>query len=91
MDRQVAVSVEQFISQMREDFEESMRRVAAVVNQAPDGQWINASECPVRDIMNEFKRKAYEKALQMRVDAAEGDFSPGGPQDLQENAEQRAG
>jgi hypothetical protein len=38
--------------------------------------------------MNEFKRKVHQKALQMRLDAAEGDFSPGGPQDLQEDAEQ---
>jgi len=90
MDRQVDISAEQFISQMRQEFEESMRKLAAAVNAAPNGQWINASECPVRDIMNEFKRKAYQKALQMRVDAAEGDFSPGRPQDLQENAEQGA-
>jgi hypothetical protein len=90
MDRQVEISAEQFISQMRGEFEETMRQVAAAVNAAPNGQWINASECPVRDIMNEFKRKAQQKALQMRVDAAEGAFSPGGSQGLQENAEQGA-
>jgi hypothetical protein len=91
MDRQVAISVEQFVSQLRGEFEEAMRQVAVAVNAAPNGQWINASELPVRDIMNEFKRKVHQRALQMRVDAAEGNFSPGGPKDLQENAEQRAG
>jgi hypothetical protein len=91
MDRQVAISVEQFISQMHGEFEEAMRQVAHAVNHAPNGQWINASELPVRDIMNEFKRKVHQTALQMRLDAAEGDFSPGGPKDLQENAEQGAG
>jgi len=31
--------------------------------------------------MGEYRRHVFEKALQMRVAAAEGAFSPGGPGD----------
>jgi hypothetical protein len=36
--------------------------------------------------MTEFRRKTYETALQMRVDEAEGAFSPGGPRNAEEEA-----
>lgn len=90
MDRHVEVPVEQFLQQMQADFEEAMRQVAQAVNQAPDGHWINASEIPVREVMAEFRRKAYQTALQMRIDAAEGTFSPGASRDGQADAEQGA-
>jgi hypothetical protein len=86
MDRQVQLSAQQFIEQMRSDFEQTMRRVADAVNQAPDGAWINGSEVQVLEAMSEFRRKAYETALQMRVNQAEGAFSPGGSHDAQEAA-----
>ena len=86
MDRQVQFSTEQFIEQMRGEFEQTMRRVADAVNQAPDGQWINGSEVQVLEAMTEFRRRTYETALQMRVDEAEGAFSPGGPRDAEEKA-----
>jgi len=86
MDRQVQLSTDRFIEQMRGDFEQTMRRVADAVNQAPDGAWINGSEVQVLEVMSEFRRKAYETALQMRVDEAEGAFSPGGSNDTGEEA-----
>jgi hypothetical protein len=86
MDRQVQFSAQAFIEQMRGEFEQTMQRVADAVNQAPDGQWINASEVPVLEAMTELRRKTYEKALQMRVNAAEGAFSPGGSGDVEEEA-----
>jgi hypothetical protein len=88
MDRQVQLPVEQYIQQMQNEFEQAMRSVAEAVNQAPDGRWINGSELQVLAAMTEFRRKAFEKALQMRVDQAEGAFSPGGPADLQAQAKQ---
>lgn len=88
MDRQIQFSVEQFIQQMQGEYAEAMQRVAEAVNQAPDGQWINGSEVQVREVMSEFRRKAFEKALQMRVDEAEGAFSPGGPADARAQAKQ---
>lgn len=88
MDRQVHLPVEQFIQRMQIEFEQTMRRVAEAVNQAPDGQWINGSEVQVLEAMTEFRRKTFETALQMRIDEAEGTFSPGGPANPQEKAEQ---
>ena len=88
MDRQIQVPVEAYLQQMRGEFEQAMRQVVEVVNKAPDGHWINASEVKVRDVMAEFRLKAFQTALQMRVDAAEGAFSPGGPGDKAEEAEQ---
>jgi hypothetical protein len=85
MDRQpVQLPVEQFLERMRGEFEQAMREVADAVNRAPDGQWINGSEVQVLETMTEFRRKAYQTALQMRVDQAEGSFSPGGSDDAQE-------
>lgn len=88
MDRQVFLSPEQFVGRMQGEFEQAMRRVAEAVNQAADGQWINGSEVRVLEVMTEFRRKAFETALQMRVDEAEGAFSPGGASNPEEEAEQ---
>jgi hypothetical protein len=55
-----------------------LREVMQAVNQAPDGAWINASETKVRDRIGEYRTRVFEKALQMRADAVEGAFSPGG-------------
>jgi hypothetical protein len=90
MERQVQVSGDRFVDQMRGEFERTMRRVAEAVNSAADGQWISGSEVRVLELMTEFRRKTFETALQMRVDEAEGAFSPGGRPDAQEKAEQGA-
>jgi len=66
---------------MRAEFERVMRQVAEAVNQAPEGQVIDASEERVRDLLGDFRARAYQVALQMRVDAAEAAFSPSGPSD----------
>jgi hypothetical protein len=76
---------------MQGEFERTMRQVADAVNQAPDGRWISGSEVEVLELMTEFRRKAFETALQMRIDEAEGAFSPGGPADAEEETEQGAG
>jgi hypothetical protein len=72
------VSPESFVAEMRQETEEMLRQVVGAVNQAPDGAWIKGSEEKVRDVLAEYRRRVYEKALQMRTDAAEGAFSPGG-------------
>jgi hypothetical protein len=67
-----------FVEAMRQETEQMLREVMQAVNEAPDGAWINASENKVRDRMGEYRTRAFEKALQMRAEAAEGAFSPGG-------------
>ena len=70
-----------YVEAMRQDFERVMDKVAQAVNDAPEGRVINASEEKVRDVMGEFRARAFQQALQMRVNAAEAAFSPGGQSD----------
>src|SRR5215217_4365216 len=85
------ISPEAYLQQMRERMEQALRRVAQAVNDAPDGAWINASEWQVFNEFNDLRRDAYERALQMRADAAAPDFSPGGPGDGQGQDQQGLG
>jgi hypothetical protein len=78
MDRLPDLSADELIARSRGSFEQLMREVAAAVNAAPEGRVINGSEEQVRDLLGEFRRSVYQTALQMRVDAAEAAFSPGG-------------
>jgi len=73
------LDVEAYLKAMQQQMEAKFRAVAEAVNRAPDGAWINASEMEVRDLFAQMRQEAYEKALQMRIDAAQAAFSPGGP------------
>lgn len=81
MDGLPALSADELIERTRDEFEQLMRQVTAAVNGAAEGRVIRDSEEPVRDLLGDFRQKVYETALQMRVDAAEAAFSPGGPSD----------
>ncbi len=80
MDRLVKINKEEFIKQMQGEFVATMQAVAAAVNSAKDGELINGSEEACREALGEFRRKAYEKAVQMRISATEKSvaFSPCG-------------
>lgn len=88
MDRLVRMDVDQFVAAMRPEMERVMRQVAEAVNNAPDGRVISGSEIAVRDALGELRQKAFETAVQMRVDATEGAFSPSQGRERQEQAEQ---
>jgi hypothetical protein len=85
------LDVEAYVREMQSRMESQLRKVAEAVNAAPDGAWINASEMEVRDLFAQMRSEAYEKALQMRVDAAEGAFSPGESSGLKTSGEQGPG
>jgi hypothetical protein len=78
MDRQPKFATRELIERMRGEFELMMTEVAQAVNDAPDGRVIVASEEKVRDLLGEFRRSTFQAAIQLRVDAAEAAFSPGG-------------
>jgi hypothetical protein len=67
-----------YVESLRSDLEEVLGRVADAVNEASPGQVIAASEERVRDLFADFRQAAYQKAVQMRVDAAEAAFPPSG-------------
>lgn len=76
MDRLLQMDKQQYLAAMQTEVQRILSGVADAVNAAPDGQVINASEWPVHDLMEELRRVAYEKALQMRIDSTEESFSP---------------
>ncbi len=61
---------------VQEDIEKCLQEVTAAVNQAQDGAIIDQSEEPVREALARLRQAIYEKAIQMKVDAAEAAFSP---------------
>ena len=79
MDGPNQISAEAYLARMRQTVEDTLRQVAAAVNDAPDGAWINDSEWQVFAAFTARRRAAYEQALQRRADAAASAFSPGGP------------
>lgn len=73
---QPRVAKENYVESLRGELEELLGEVMEAVNEAPAGRVIANSEEPVRELMREFRRRAYEKAVQMRADSAESAFSP---------------
>jgi hypothetical protein len=70
------ISREEYAKRMQAEMEGYLASVIDAVNEAPDGAWIAGSEEQVRDLSAEFRRRVFEKAVQMRVDAAEAAFPP---------------
>ena len=58
------------------EFEQVVEEVADAVDDAPAGRLIRDSEEKARDVLDRFRRIAYEEALQGKVDAAEAAFPP---------------
>jgi hypothetical protein len=59
------------------DFQRVVEEVSAAVSGASDGQWIDASEERVRDATALFRQQLYQKALQLKIEAAQAAFPPG--------------
>ena len=76
MDRLLRMDKDQFVAEMQLEVRRLLGEVADAVNNAPDGHVINGSEMAVRDAMVELQRRAFEKAVQMRIDSTESSFSP---------------
>ena len=66
----------EFEARMQAECRRIMGRIADAVNEAPTGNVISGSEMQVRDLMAELRQKAYETAVQMRIDSQESNFSP---------------
>ena len=76
MESMPKLSRDEFIKEMREKIEAMLGQVADAINEAPPGRIIAGSEEQVRDLFADLRKQAFEKGLQMRVDAAEAAFSP---------------
>ena len=63
---------------LREEFERTLDDVSDAIDNAPMGKVIRESEEPARDALDRFRKIVYEKAMQMKIEAAEAAFSPSG-------------
>lgn len=83
--------------QLTERFQQSLESALKAVEEAPDGQWIAASEWQVRDIFQQLTSDCFGQMIQQRIDqlpsASQAAFSPctGGKADGQQGRASRAG
>ena len=76
MDRLLTMDKQEYMLRMQAECRQFMEQIADAVNAASTGNVINGSEMQVRDLMGELRRKAFEIAVQMRIDSTESTFSP---------------
>jgi hypothetical protein len=76
MDRLLRMEKDEYVAKMQVEVRRVLDGVADAVNDAPTGNVISGSEMRVRDLMAEFRRTAFEMAVQMRIDSTESSFSP---------------
>ncbi len=76
MDRLLTMDKQQYVTRMQAECRQIMEQIAEAVNDAPTGNVISGSEMQVRDLMAQLRAKAFETAVQMRVDSTESTFSP---------------
>ena len=61
---------------LKKDFEDCISEVVEAIDTAKAGSIIDDSEEPVRIATGKLRQKIFEKALQMKMDAASAAFSP---------------
>ena len=61
-------------AEMRVELERVLQEVMDAVDEAPPGRVIRDSEEKARDALDRFRKTAYEKALQLKIDVAEAAF-----------------
>ncbi len=87
MDRLLTMDKQQYVTRMQAECRQIMEQIAEAVNDAPTGNVISGSEMQVRDLMAQLRAKAFETAVQMRVDSTESTFSPSEGRDGQSQGE----
>jgi hypothetical protein len=83
--------------QLTQRFQQSLESALKAVDEAPDGQWIAASEWQVRDIFQKLTADCFGQMIQQRIEhlpsASQAAFSPdaGSQADAQQRRAPRAG
>ena len=72
------IDTEKLSQLLKKDFEDCVTEVVEAIDTATAGAIIDDSEEPVRMATGKLRQKIFEKALQMKVDAAQAAFSPSG-------------
>jgi len=83
------VAPDRFVESMQQEMQQYLQSVMQAVNNDPsDGDWIGGSEEQVRDLSADFRWQVFEKAVQLKIDAAEAAFPPSAqPDDRQASGE----
>jgi hypothetical protein len=89
MDRLIQVERARLASEMQKEVQGMLAQVMDAVNAAQDGRLIEDSERAVLELMRDFQKRVFEKALQLRVDSTESAFSPSPGPGGQAPAQQR--
>lgn len=76
MERLLTADKQEFVLRMQAECRRIMEKVMEAVNEAPTGRVIDGSEMQVRELMAELRQKAFQTAVQMRIDSHESSFSP---------------
>lgn len=63
---------------LAQEIDQLLDTVAREVGQAGEDDVIGQSEHQVREALGRFRSQVFERAVQMRIDAAEAAFSPSG-------------
>jgi hypothetical protein len=74
-----AVTPEAWEQALMAEFAAFLEETRAAMNAAREGHWITDTEEVVRDAGERLRQRALEKLLQLRLQAGERAFSPGGP------------
>ena len=83
------VASDKFVESMQQEMEQYLESVMKAVNNGCRmATGIGGSEEQVRDLSADFRRQVFEKAVQLKVDAAEAAFPPSAqPDDRQASGE----
>jgi hypothetical protein len=74
--KDLQVSYDQLQEATQSAYQEFIKGTVDALNNARDGKIIPESEIIVRDLAAEFRRRAYEKAVELKVQAADAAFPP---------------
>jgi hypothetical protein len=61
---------------LRAEFEQALEQVADAVDNAAVGRVIRDSEEPARDALDHLRQVVFEKAIQLKINAAQAAFPP---------------
>jgi hypothetical protein len=70
------IDAEQLKELLREDFDACIAEVVRSIDSAEIGSILDDSEEPVRVAVGRLRQRIFEKALQMKMNAADAAFSP---------------
>jgi hypothetical protein len=90
-DEETAMDKDVLEQRLKERCAQALAAARLAVEQAPDGQWIAASEWQVRAIFQDLTRDCYQWMLQAKVDAhpaaEQAAFSPSAGRDSAEQGQ----